>query len=254
MKLTMKGLSIAVGTIAASAIIILIAGGFLFDFFETTDTERLEEQLQEKKAEIDALKSDNLEYVLKNTRLEADVARLNASQPGGAAVQEKSKALTERETKLKIKEGRLSRREEQLQLAEDKVDKLQADFYAETGLTMVEIGQAKEIKETAKQLREDYEDMRTSRDRAEERANNWLVYFSIVSILFLACIVGMTFFLMNIAAKDRRVDGLVRLVDSMNLSVQNKKLLMASLGGHLIDHPRDEGPRDEGEVDLRSPG
>ena len=247
MKLTMKGLSIAVGTIAASAIIILIAGGFLFDFFETTDTERLEEQLQEKKAEIDALKSDNLEYVLKNTRLEADVARLNASQPGGAAVQEKSKALTERETKLKIKEGRLSRREEQLQLAEDKVDKLQADFYAETGLTMKEIGRAD-------QIIKDHEDMKVALNRANERANNWLVYFSIVSILFLACIVGMTFFLMNIAAKDRRVDGLVRLVDSMNLSVQNKKLLMASLGGHLIDHPRDEGPRDEGEVDLRSPG
>ena len=254
MKLTMKDLSIAVVTTAVIAIVILSAGGFLFDFFETTDTERLEEQLREKKKEIAVLKYSNEKYDSENRDLVDQVARLNASQPGGAAVQEKSKALTEREAALNSKERRLSQKEEQLQLDEDELEKLQAEFYDKTGLTMVEIGQAKQIKEDAKQRREDYEDMRTSRDRAEERANNWLVYFSIISILFLACIVGMMFFLMNIAAKDRRVDGLVRLVDSMNLSVQNKKLLMASLGGHLIDHPRDEGPRDEGEVDLRSPG
>ena len=250
----MRGRLIVAGLIIVTPIMIFIAGGSFSDFFNTTDTERLEEQVREKKAEIAVLESRNQEYVLENRELVAEVARLNASQPGGAAVQEKSKALTEKEAALKTKESQLSRREERLQLAEDKVEKLQADFYDKAGLTMVEIGEARQLVKRAAERREEYDDMRASRNRAEERANNWLIYFSIVSIVLLAGIAVMTFFLMNRAAKDRRIDGAIRLVDAMNLGAQDKERLMISLGGHLIDHPRDEGPRDEGEDDSRSPG
>lgn len=207
-----------------------IGGGLVFDYFESDDKAALEKQLHDKDVEIAELKSKNQEYVIQNRDLTAEVAGLSSSQPGGGEVQEKRKELAQREASLKNKENQLSRREERIRLGEEKVEKQQKEFYEKTGLKMEEIG-------AAKQIREEYEDMRRSRDEAEDRANDWLIYFSIVLFVFVVLVIASVTFLMYMAAKNRRVENSIHLLDSINLNTQDKNLLISSLGGRLIEHP-----------------
>ena len=226
-----------------AAIILLIGGGFLFIHIKSDDKAALENQLRDRNVKIAELEAENLTYRTKNSELKADVARLNASQPGGEAVQEKGKALAVKEASLKSREKLLSRREERIRLGEEKVEKQQKEFYEKTGLKMEEIG-------AAKQIREEYENMRISRDRAEDRANNWLKYFSIVLFMFVVLVVASVTFLMYMAVKNRRVENSIRLLDSVNLSAQDKNLLISSLGGRLIEHPGKNGDETDKGIDT----
>ena len=124
-------------------------------------------------------------------------------------MQEKGKALAVKEASLKSREKLLSRREERIRLGEEKIEKQQKEFYEKTGLTMKEIGAAEQIKK-------EYKNMRISRDRAEDRANNWLIYFSIVLFIFVVLVVASVTFLMYMAAKNRRIENSIRLLDSIN--------------------------------------
>lgn len=212
--------------IVVVVIILFIGGGFYSAYIRSDDKAALENNLQDRNEQIAKLESENQNYRIENNELNAEIARLNTSQPGGEAVQEKRKALAEKDARLKIKESQLSRREERIRLAEEKIEKQQQEFYEKTGLTMKEIGAAEQIKK-------DYENMRISRDRAEDRANNWLIYFSIVLFMFVASVI----FLIYMAAKDRRVGNAIRIIDSVHLGTRDKNLLVASLGGRLIEHP-----------------
>ena len=216
------------------------------DYFESDDKTALENQLREKNVRIAELESENHKNRIENRDLNAEVARLSSSLAGGGAVQEKRKALAEKEASLKNKENQLSRREERIRLAEEKVEKQQKEFYEKTGLRMEEIG-------AAKQIREEYEDMRRSRDEAEDRANNWLIYFSIMLFGFFVLVIASVTFLMYMTAKNRRVENSIRILDSINLSTQDKNLLISSLGGRLIEHPGkngDEADKKENGIDT----
>ena len=218
-------LVIIVAIIALAGVLVL-----LIQYFTSDNKTVLENQLEEKNIRIAELESENHKYRIENRDLTAEVARLSSSLAGGGAVQEKRKALAEKEASLKGKESQLSRREERIHLAEEKVEKQQKEFYEKTGLRMEEIG-------AAKQIREEYEDMRRSRDEAEDRANNWLIYFSIVLFIFVVLVVASVTFLMYMAAKNKRVENSIRILDSINLSTRDKNLLISSLGGRLIEHP-----------------
>ena len=227
-------IAIVVGTI-----ILLTVGGFLFTYIKSDVKAVFEDQLQNRNERIAKLESENSDLI-------AEVARLDASQAGGEAVQERRKALAEKEASLKSKEGQLSRREERIRLAEEKIEKQQKEFYEKTGLTMKEIGAAEQIKE-------DYENMRISRDRAEDRANNWLIYFSIILFMFVILVVASVTFLMYMAAKNRRVEYSIRILDSINLNTQDKNLLISSPGGPPIEHPGkngDEADKKESGIDT----
>ena len=209
---------------------VLLGGWLIIDYFTSDDKTALEDQLREKSVRIAKLESENQKYRIENRDLNSEVARLSSSLLDGGVVQEKRKALAEKEASLKSKESQLSRREERIHLAEEKVEKQQKEFYEKTGLKMEEIG-------AAKQIIEEYEDMRRSRDEAESRANNWLIYFSIVLFIFVVLVIASVTFLMYMAAKNRRVENSIRLLDSIDLSAQDKNLLISSLGGRLIEHP-----------------
>ena len=230
-------------TIVFFAIILFVGGAFFSEYFESDDKTALENQLQEKNVRIAELESENQKYRIENRDLTADVARLSSSQPGGGAVQEKRKELAQREASLERKEGELSQREERIRLDEEMVKKQQKEFYGKTRLTMKEIG-------AAEQINKDYENMRISRDRAEDRANNWLKYFSIVLFMFVVLVVASVTFLMYMAAKNRRVENSIRLLDSVNLSAQDKNLLISSLGGRLIEHPDKNGDETDKGIDT----
>ena len=92
----------------------------------------------------------------------------------------------------------------------------------------------------AKLIIEKHGDMKDRLALAEERANNWLKAIYAISILFFVGVIALVAFLMHMAAKNRRVDIAMRTVESVNLSPHDRNLLMASLGGRIIEQPRDD--------------
>ena len=222
-------------TIVLLIVILQFSGIGILSIFTTDspEAERLEE-LQQENAE---LRSKNEKYVDEIRDLTAKVERIVVEQPGGLATEEERKALAVREAELKRREGRLVRREEQLRLDRSKLEKEKREFYNDRGLKVEEIGEAKAIKEN-------HDRMVARLAQTEERANNWLKAIYAISILFFVGVIAFVAFLMYMAAKNRRIDAAMRTVDSVSLSTHDRNLLMASLGGRIIEQTSDSNSED----------
>ena len=200
---------------------ILIASLILFA--SGCDRIKSENQITGLKTEIAQLKTKNEELINENKELTAQVARLNASEPGGAAIEELRKALTKKESELEHREKRIITREEALRLGEIKIDTLEREFYEKTGLKLEEIGEAKQIKREYEYMRENLED-------AEAKANNWLIYFSGMLIGLFVCIVVLIFASMKYSSKNKQIETAWKIVESVDLSSNDKALIASSLG------------------------
>ena len=97
---------------------------------------------------------------------------------------------------------------------------------------MEEIGEAKQIKR-------EYEYMRLSLEKYEARGNNWLKAFFLLLVTF----VGLVVFLVYMHYKNRKIDATMRVIESFNMSAQDKNVLIASLGGRLIEQSGDKDDR-----------
>ena len=212
----------------AIVILLMLSGIAVYDIF-TPDTPE-KGRVEELKKEVAELKSQNAKYVIEIRELTAQVGRLADAQPGGMETEEIRKGLTARETELDRRENRLVQREEQLLLDRTNLENERRKFYNVRGLKVEEIGQAREIKENQGR-------MVARLAQAEERANNWLKAIYAISILFFVGIISFVAFLMYMAAKNRRIDTAMRTVESVSLSTHDRNLLMASLGGRIIEQP-----------------
>ena len=232
---------IAIVVIAIVVSIALGGIGFL-KLLDPADPEAviLERQVEDLKARNAALESQNEKYVVEIRDLNAQVEGLAGAQPGGMATEEKRKALSVREAELDRKERRLVQTEEQLRVDRTKLEGENRKFYNDRGLKVEEIGQAKEIKENYVRMLASLAQAEERAESAEERANSWLKAIYAISILFLIGIFAFVGFLYRTATNDRRIDMAMRTVDSVTLSAQNRNLLMASLGGRIIEQPPDD--------------
>lgn len=229
--------TVLIGGIAIVVAVILViqfSGIGILSLFQrdAPEEEFLQGQVEELKEEIAELESQNDKYAHQVKELEAEVQRLTNSQPGGAAAEETRQALVVRESELDGREKRLVRREEQLRLDRTKFDSEERAFYNTRGQKVEEIGEARQIKAN-------HDRMVANLEQAQERANNWLKAIYAISILFVVGIIALVVFLMHMAAKNRRIDMAMRTVDSVSLSSHDRNLLMASLGGRIIEQPRD---------------
>ena len=225
--------ALLIGGIAV-VILLMLSGIAVYDIF-TPDTPE-KGRVEELKKEVAELKSQNAKYVLEIRELTTQVGRLTDAQPGGMETEEIRKGLTAREAELDLRQNRLVQREEQLLLDRTNLENERREFYNDRGLKVEEIGQAREIKENQGR-------MVARLAQAEERANNWLKAIYAISILFFVGIISFVAFLMYMAAKNRRIDTAMRTVESVSLSTHDLNLLMASLGGRIIDQPRDDEGR-----------
>ena len=223
-----------VAIIVALILVIQFSGIGILSLFQSDapEEEFLQGQVEELKEEIAELESQNDKYAHQVKELHAEVQRLTNSQPGGAAAEETRQALVVREAELDGREKRLVRREEQLHLDRTKFDNEEREFYNTRGQKVEEIGEARQIKAN-------HERMVANLEQAEERANNWLKAIYAISILFVVGIIALVVFLMHMAAKNRKIDMAMRTIDSVSLSSHDRNLLMASLGGRIIEQPRD---------------
>ena len=185
----------------------------------------IDDQLQEKNEEIAKLKKEKGKYIAQVMDLRAEIQRLNASRPDGGAVEEKRKALVEKEAALQDRDNKLTQREEAMRSAEIRIDQQQREFYEGRNLTLEQTGEAKQV------LKE-YEYMRMARERAEERANNWLVGIAIgIAVLILIVIYGA----MRMVARNKRTDDAFRTLDTIKKNTEEHKLLIESLDDRMVD-------------------
>ena len=235
------------GGAIAGVVIVLVAfiafGGIGIEkLLDPADPEAiiLERQVEELKVRIAELESQNEKYVIEIRDLNAQVNAGAGTQPGGMETEEKRKALAVREAELDRREKRLVQRREELRIDRTKLEGEKRQFYNDRGLKVEEIGQAREIKENQERTLASLAQAEERAESAIELANTWLMAIYAISGAFLVGIFVFVAFLYRTATNDRRIDMTMRTVDSVSLSVHDRNLLMASLGGRIIEQPPDD--------------
>ncbi len=191
----------------------------------TSQIRVLQEDNAALKAKIDTLQREN-------TELNVQIARLTVKMPDASRTEEMRKALTKKETELEHFERRLHEREETLRQRELKIETLKREFYESTNMTMQDIGEAKQIKK-------EYEYMRTAREAADARANNWLTFFAWLLLAFVIAGVVLTIYILKYANRNRQIDAVMKIIDSdtsHEISAHTKQLIAQSFCRRLLSH------------------
>lgn len=199
---------------------------FLMLFSPGCDRIEVENQISEKQQDIESLRTQNRQLMNEVKELSSQVARLNAGQSDGMVIEEMRKALTLKESALHDRADRISRQDAALRIAVVKIDKLQRRFYDETGEKLEIIGEARQIKE-------EYDDMRKALEVANDRANNWLVYISMLVVGFVAAIVYLVFTGMRYSSQNRRVDNAITYLETGDVDGRTKQLIASYLDRKL---------------------
>ncbi len=170
---------------------------------------QLKSRLNSAEATAASLKQDNDKLQAENDRLREKLAAATGGK--GLSIEEAQKHLDVRQANLEKREQdlllhektaenqldqrrqaqdtELGTREKAVQKRELEISQKEGEFYKATNLTMKDIGEAQQIKR-------EYEGMRTERDRANAKADRWLVFIWIVSIAFIIAIMGLSATLM----------------------------------------------------------
>ena len=199
---------------------------FLMLFSSGCDRLEVENQLSAKQQDIASLQVRNQQLTNEVNGYTAQVARLNANEPDGMVVEELRKALTLKESNLQTREGVINKQEESLRLAVTKIDLLQRAFYAETGNKLEAIGEARQIKR-------EYDNMSAALDVANDRANNWLIYISVLIIGFVLSLFFVIFTGMKYSRQNKDIDSALYALRTGEIDVQNKQAIASALGRRL---------------------
>ncbi len=186
------------------------------------DGVEVENQLSAKQQDIESLRTRNRQLMNEVKELSSQVARLNAGQPDGMVIEEMRKSLTLKESDLQSRESRITKKEAALRLAVVKIDKLQREFYAKTGDKLGAIGEARQIKR-------EYDNMSTALDVANNRANNWLIYISVLMAAFVVAIVYLIITAMRYSSQNRRVDNVITYLESGDADDKSKQVIASYL-------------------------
>ncbi len=178
-------------------------------------------QINDLKDEIADLKAKNETLSLENRDLTAQVARLNVGNQGGAEIEEMRKALTKKEAELRLIESRLTKREESIKTDKTNLDMDKKQFIEKNGDKLEAIGEAR-------QLKTEYEFMREKYTAAEARANNWLIYISILIAAFVITIFVTIHKSMKYSAKNSQIDTAIRIIEASGIDNKNKRLVMST--------------------------
>ena len=230
------------GGMIAIVVIIALGGIGLLKLLDPADPAAvvLEGHVEDLKARNADLESRNKRYIVEIRDLNAQVESLAGAQPDGMATEERRKALSVREAELDRRERRLVQTEERFRLDRTKLEDEKRKFYNDRGLKIEEIGQAREIKENHVRMLANLAQAEERAESAEQRANSWLKAIYVISILSVVGIIAFVGFLYRTATNDRRINMTMRTVDSVSLSEHDRKLLMTSLGGRIIEQPPDD--------------
>ena len=201
----------------------------------------LDRQVKELKARNAHLRSQIEKYIVEIRDLNAQVNRQAGAQPGGLEAEETRKALAVREAELDRREKRLVELREELRVNQTKLEGERQKFYSDRGLRVEEIGQAKEIKENQERMLDRLKQTEERAERAEGLANRWLMFIYGLSVALAIGMLVFAAFLYRTYINDRRIDRTMQAVgSSVSLSTRDRNLLMALLGGRILEQPPDD--------------
>jgi len=222
-----KQIKTIISTITILTIIISLMGGCE----RNLEVEgNLKDQLEESKSKIEELEEKIIQLELENKNFNRKVGELSVQSPDGLKMEERRKALVEKEANLKIKEERLLKKEllinerEKSTRKEEKKRVIEHEqFVNKKEEELRAIGEAEEMKRNYKQLQED-------KRKVENRVNNWFIWFSILGfMIFITTVIAIIFFV-RIREKGKQINNTFEMLNSIHLSNEDKKLLTNSLG------------------------
>jgi hypothetical protein len=226
---------------------------------------QLQQRLEEKNSRIAALEQQASELQAQNTRLQTRVAEVAS---GTFEMEEQQKLLDERGATLDAREQSIIERENtvdtqikqrraelvsEMQAREEAVNKREVsiaakeqDFYDKTNMTMEEIGEAREIKEQ-------YDNMRAERDAANATAEEWLRFVWYVSIalgiVILVCVVLLFITISKHVSAQRELENRREVAQLVSTAIQSQ--LPPEQGRLVVDAmnrlTRIEGPQETQE-------
>lgn len=192
--------------------------------------ENLKDQLKESKAEVEHLKQQIIKLNLENKNLSIKVGELSFQQPNGLKMEERRKALVEKEANLKIKADKLQKeelligaREKSIRSEEKELLTEHKQFITTKQQEFQDIGEAEEMRRNYKNLQKDKND-------AENLANNWLIWISILGLIFFISIIIVIILFLRLREKGKQERNTFEMLKSINISNEDKKLLTSSLG------------------------
>lgn len=224
-----------ISAIISITIIVICIIGYLFVGANPRE-DLLEQKITEYKIEIENLRASNAKYINEIKDLNVEVSRINASQPGGAALEEMRKALSEKEARLQNTEDHLVKNEKALQIRQENLDRLHLEFFEKTGLKMEDIGAAKEIKSNFTEMKEKLND-------AQKMANYWLMYFAAIISVLLCSVIYLAVIKARHDGKAKIIEATAGIVSSIDIGNHDKRLLLTALGKSIIDQSNER--RDE---------
>jgi len=192
----------------------------------------LEEQLEESQIEITNLKQKISKLDIENKNFNRRIGELSAKDPNGLKIEEQRKALSEKEANLNVKEEDLSKREVTISKREQSIRKEEKKILGEHHEFVDTKQDDLEAIGEANEMRRNYRKLEKERSEAENRANNWLIWFSILGLIVFISIIRVVMLSMKVKEKGRQIVSTIDMLNSINLSNENKKLLTNSLGEH----------------------
>ena len=133
----------------------------------------LRERLEDEQQRYADLEQEANSLREENRRLQSELA----AETGGAGldISERQRLLDDRRAALDALESDLVKRQTEVAQREDWIQRQSQEFYERTNMTMEDIGEARQIKT-------EYESMRSQRDEAVAKAEGWLKFIWGVSI------------------------------------------------------------------------
>ena len=199
-----------------------------------------ENQIKELKTEKKTLQKKLDESRLINSELGTRVAELSVDDPGGLAIEEKRKSLTDQETDIQRKRNELLERESFVEELEKSIREQSENLATEKRQFIIEntdmiqgIGKAHQMRETYDDLQKENKLLRKERSKSENRANKWLVGIAILTFLVFCIIIISVIYLYRYKIEEKKINAIINLRDSDIIPIEAKRLIDASLGRSL---------------------
>jgi hypothetical protein len=201
---------------------------------------RLKKEIDTHKTTIESLNTKMTLLTNEKEGLKVRVAELSVPLDSGKVIEEISKALRTKESNLKLLENDLIKRESKVNVLEERLDEKKSiiDVKMEKFLNkhkdeFKQIGESKESLRRRDQLIQDRKDAINRADISENRANNWLIWISIVLLFLFVSLIYIVFLFMKYRHKEQQIQTVYSIVANSKMSEEQQKLIGSILTPEL---------------------
>jgi len=148
----------------------------------------------------------------------------------------KESFLQQRENEFSERESRIIELEQSNREQERQLTATTAQFITDKQNALESIGEVKQMRDVYGDLKSQNKSLRQERSEAENRANNWLIWLSIVAfILVISIIIAVVLYIKH-RDKAKHIDGALSVIENGTIPCEDRKLIAASLGKTLAEH------------------